>query len=253
MRVAILGSLFLWGFIIILIVLCLSDFARAEAREVIKVRTYYKPGYQSVSSEWAKTITRIAIRRTEREFPVRFSHTFRQIPATVAAYERDYQGCYRIPGFEGEACCPNEYIERHYEQTDAWWRGQKLNEVAMFINPPVGANSYYGDRWLSGGIAKRRCYGGIDSIGIINATEVNALGESRRRSMIEVYRHELYHTVFYASHQEKPKPLNIMQTFSPEYNQVEQITSGEFGLPVSVRTKKEAAACIQLNKKEKFL
>lgn len=228
-----------------------------ESRIVIPFRTYYKPGYQAVSLDWAKSMHRIAIRRTERILPVRFSHRFEIISSNVVPHERDYIGCYRIPTFENGACCPNEYLERHRVETRAWRR----KETAMFINPPVGANSAYNGAWLTGGIALRGCWGGNPnvSLGIVNATEANILGEIRRHASAEVYRHEIMHTVFNADHREVPEPLNLMQTFSPYYNEVEALLTEQFttmpdvGLPTLKRTLDQAHKCIRLNRKEQKL
>lgn len=258
MRLAILATLILWALIFGLIYLCFPTFGAAEKRKesriVVPLRTYYKPGYQAVSLDWAKSMHRIAIRRTERLLPVRFSHRFEVIPATVVPHEKDYTNCYRIVGFENGACCPNEYLERHRVETRAW----KRKEIAMFINPPVGANYYHGGAWLTGGIAFRTCWGGEPflSLGVVNATEVNMSGEIRRHASAEVYRHELMHTAFNADHREKPEPLNVMQTFSPIYTEVERIITEQFktmpdvGLPTLKRTLDQAHKCIRLNRKE---
>ena len=245
MKIAVLATMILWGAIFLLIALCFPNFIKAEP--VISVRTYYKPGYQAVSLDHARAMHRIALRRTEKIFPVRFSHRLEVISPLVAPHEREYVGCYRILSFENGACCPNEYIARHWEQTKAW----KRKEVAMFINPPVGANDYYQGRWLSGGIAMRGCWHWEPNmpIGIVNATEVNFNGESRRRAMIEVYRHELYHAAFNAQHDEKS--FNIMSTFSPQYNRVEFETAGEIGLVTTEKTIKQAMNCIRQKRGKK--
>lgn len=261
MRVAILATIFLWALIFGLIYLCfptLGFAAPKESRIVIPFRTYYKLGYQAVSEDWARSMHRIAIRRTERILPVRFSHRFEVIPATVVPHERDFVGCYRIPSFENGACCPMEYIERHRVETKAW---RRKKEVPMFINPPVGGNSFYDGSWLTGGIALGGCWGGNPAvnIGIVNATEVNIRGERRKHASAEVYRHELMHTAFNADHLEIPHPLNVMQTFGPVYNQVEKLLEEQFvnfpdvGLPTLKQTLDAAKKCIKLNRKEQKL
>lgn len=250
MRVAILLTIILWALIFGLIFLCFPQLGKAESRRVVIIRTYYKPGYQSLTAEQAQATARIALRRTERLLPVRFSHTFRQIGEHVAPYERDYKGCYRIPGFENGACCPSEYLNRYWEQTDIYFRNKKYGQVSMVIAPPVGANEFYNGAWLSGGIAWQTCFGQKPNIsqGIINATAVNKLGESRIRSMAEVYRHELHHAAFNATHQEfapNVALINVMGTFSPYYNYAEQYLSTVDGLPTTKETIKQAMKCIR--------
>lgn len=149
-----------------------------------------------------------------------------------------------------------EYLERHREQVGANQRAIKLNEVPMFINPPVGGNFFYNGDWLSGGIAIVGCYGGgkfNTSIGIVNATEINRAGEPRRRAVVEVYRHELFHTAFNAYHIESD--LNVMSTFSPLYNHVEALLGDPFwdflGLYTHEETLKSARSCIKANRKKK--
>lgn len=56
MRLALLASVALWLAVIGLVYLCFPGISFGESRAVIKIRTYYKPGYQSVSSEWARAI-----------------------------------------------------------------------------------------------------------------------------------------------------------------------------------------------------
>lgn len=258
MRLAIISTLILWALILGLISLCFPDFSLSESRIVIPLRTYYKPGYQAVSLDWAKSMHRIAIRRTEKLLPVRFSHRFEVISPNVLPHERDYRGCYRIPHIENGNCCPMQYLERHRYATRAHKRD---HEVPMFINPPVGGNEYYNGSWLTGGIAWQTCWGGNPAIhlGIVNATEKNIYGQSRRHVSAEVYRHELFHTVFNATHREKPEPLNVMQSYGAEYNQVEGLLTESFdampdvGLPTLKKTLEQAHKCIRLNRKEQKL
>lgn len=228
--------------LILIFLIILLSVNLVHAQVVVKVKTYYKPGYQAVSVEHAKAMYRVTFRRIQKDLPVRFSHSFKIISANIVANERDFVGCYRIPEFADGACCPMEYLARHWEQTDAW---KEKRRVAMFIAPPVGANDYYQGRWLSGGLAMRGCWHWQPNmpIGIVNGTEVNFDGQSRRRSAIEVYRHELLHAAFNASHQENS--WNVMKTFSPEYNQVEIETSGEEGLPITKETIRQAMGCIR--------
>lgn len=256
MRIALGATLLLWILIIGLIYLCFPGHSKADTdpwtkRTVIKIRTYWKPGYHSLNEEQALATARIAIRRTERLLPVRFSHSFRELPIWVAPYELDYEGCYRVPELEGGKCCPMEYIQRYWEESDIWLRNKKYGQVSMVIAPPVGGNPYHNYSWLSGGIALKACFGQNPniSIGIVNATDVNIFGESRIRAMSEVYRHELHHTAFNAKHREKPKnELNVMSTFSPEYNLVEAMLMTPLfdlqGIPTSIKTLYEAGDCI---------
>ena len=238
---------------VVIIVMCFTKISKAESsstRKVVIIRTYYKPGYQSLDYEQAKGIARIALRRTEKLLPVRFSHSYREIPMWVAPYELDFKGCYRIPDFENGACCPMEYIQRYWEETDIWSRNKKFGQVSMVITPPVGGNPYHNYHWLSGGIALKTCFGQNPnvSIGIVNATPKNILGEPRIRSMAEVYRHELHHAAFNATHQEFAPNLaliNVMGTFSPYYNYAEQYLSTADGLPTTKETIKQAMRCIR--------
>lgn len=264
MRIAILATIVLWALIFGLIYLCFPTFGFAQTdpyrkRTTIIMRTYYKPGYQSLNLEQAEATARIAIRRTERLLPVRFSHTFREIGEHVVPHERDFEGCYRIPSFEDGACCPSEYIARYWEQTDIYFRNKKYGQVSIVIAPPVGGNDFHNGHWLSGGIAYQTCFGQKPniSLGVINATAVNKLGEQRVRSMAELYRHELHHAAFNASHQEFAPDLtmiNVMGTWSPYYNHTELMLGLEpwlnDGLPTRVKTGKEALDCIFLYRKQ---
>lgn len=237
--------------------LVFSTTAFCGGKTVVKIRTYYKPGYQSLSLEEAKAVHRNALRRVQYSFQhmIRISHRFEEIPHTVAPYENAFEDCYRIPDFENGACCPMEYIQRHLTETKAW---KRTKEVAMFINPPTGGNDYYQGAWLSGGITQRSCFGGNPntSVGIINATAINLEGKPRRKVAEANYEHELLHAAFNARHRPytEKQYINIMGNYSVDYDYIELMLSlypfSETGLPLSPKTIKEAIDCIFLYREE---